>query len=607
MRIFDLVTGTHRVIDLGEVECRTLLDLYREQRFDELSEQLLAVLEQFRAKAFLALDQAAQGAIDRFVKHFLYLFTQPDYQLGDRYVLRFLVLNPVIAEIVAMSAFKTTDPFLEILRNQPANFVKLLTLCSARNAVPLDRTTLVDANAWLATAWFNLFAAAYRSGLVRQDVAERLAEHLRFVDSRLSCLPDSCDVFFGSTYVGGDVDRIAKRAINSALRRQFGDTQIRNNPRHRRLAVVSGTWFPQHPVYRNYFAYLAALEDYHLTLVWLGPPNPQMDTGLFQEVKHVRLVDGKLDLGEIADNDFQIAYFTDVGMTPESVILANLRLAPIQLAALGHSVSTWGANIDYFVSGADVEIPDRPERNYSERLLLLPGCGVIHNRPDYSPRFSEPSASAFIINCPWASPKINERFCRTIQELIRRASHPVKLRMYAGFGLASHNGFVNFERELAQLFGPGTVEVIPFRNYADYMALMEEGEMSLDSFHFGGCNTVVDSLWVARPIVTWQGDKWYNRIGSQLVRMAGVPELAATSEQEYVEIALRLITDDAWRQELSRRLRSADLDKSLFNTADAMYFPKAIEYLVAHHDRLQSGADHSAIRIDRDVLPISPP
>lgn len=598
---------THPVTDFGDVECRALLDLYQRQQFDELSEQLLAVLDQFRAHAFLTLDLQTQGAIDRLVKHFLYLFTQPDYQLSDRHVLRFLVMNPVIAEVVAMSAFKTTDPFLEILKNQPANFVKLLTLYSARNAVPVDRQTLVNTNAWLATAWYNLFASAYRSGLVCPEVAERLAEHLRFVDPNLSCLPDSCDVFFGSTYVVGDLDRTAKAAINVAVRRQFGNVSIKNNPRPRKLAVVSGTWFPQHPVYRNYFAYLAALQNYHLTLIWLGPPSPEMDRGLFQEVKHVSLADGRLNLDAVAENDFQIAYFTDVGMMPESVILANLRLAPIQVAALGHSVSTWGASIDYFLSGADVEVSDHPERNYSERLILLPGCGVIHNRPDYTPRFSEPASSEFIINCPWASPKVNYRFCRTLQELIRRAARPVTLRLFSGFGLASHNGFVNFERELAQLLGRGTVEVVPFRTYADYMGLMEEGQMSLDSYHFGGCNTVVDSLWVARPIVTWQGDKWYNRIGSQLVRMAGVPELAAGSEQEYLDIAARLIADDGWREELQQRLRATDFDKSLFGTGDAKYFPQAIEYLVAHHDQLQRSTDRTAIRIERERVAIAIP
>jgi predicted O-linked N-acetylglucosamine transferase (SPINDLY family) len=111
---------------------------------------------------------------------------------------------------------------------------------------------------------------------------------------------------------------------------------------------------------------------------------------------------------------------------------------------------------------------------------------------------------------------------------------------------------------------------------------------------------------VARPIVTWQGDKWYNRIGSQLVRMAGVPELAATSEQRYVEIALRLIADDAWRMELQRRLRATNFENSLFGTGDAQYFPRAIEFLVANHDRLQCDTNRTAIRIEREAVPDSP-
>src|SRR5665213_2053576 len=122
------------VTDLQVIDYRALLDLYLHQRFDELSENVLAVLEHFRARAYLMLDQATQGAIDRFVKHLLYFLTQPDYEISDQHVLRFLVMNPVMAEVVAMSAFKTTDPHLEILKNQPANFVKLLILYSARNA-----------------------------------------------------------------------------------------------------------------------------------------------------------------------------------------------------------------------------------------------------------------------------------------------------------------------------------------------------------------------------------------------------------------------------------------------------------------------------------------
>ena len=46
-----------------------------------------------------------------------------------------------------MPSSDTTDAWLELLRDQEANFVKLLTLYSARNLVKLDRKTFFDLDA----------------------------------------------------------------------------------------------------------------------------------------------------------------------------------------------------------------------------------------------------------------------------------------------------------------------------------------------------------------------------------------------------------------------------------------------------------------------------
>jgi hypothetical protein len=403
----------HLVKNLRDLNCQDLLAFYQQRRFDDLSEALLAVLEHFRQQAYLSLDPAVQAMVDRFVMTFLFLFTQPDYLLADAHALRFVGMNPIISAVVAMSCFKTTDAYLEILQN----------------------------------------------------------------------------------------------------------------------------------------------------------------------------------------NDFEVAYYPDVGLTAESVILSNMRLAPIQIAALGQSVSTWGSQIDYFFSGADVEVADHPERNYSERLVLLPGCGILFNRPTYSPRFPGSSRDAFIINCAWSSPKINPDLCHALAQIVERSSRPVKVRLFCGFGLSQLNSFISFGRELEQILGPNVAELVPHRGYSDYMSLMELGQMSLDSYHFGGCNTVVDSLWVGKPIVTWEGDKWYNRIGPQLMRRVGMPELIAKNQGQYVELALRLIEDDEWRTGLQQRLREVDYSQSLFSTAEAKYFRDAIEYLVVEHERLRSSGDVTPIHI----------
>src|SRR5262249_15113263 len=143
--------------------------------------------------------------------------------------------------------------------------------------------------------------------------------------------------------------------------------------------------------------FVESLQGYHLTLLRLGNKG-EPDLGPFQEVVSVQFDrSGALDVRPVLENEFALAYFPDVGLTAQSVLLANLRLAPVQIASMGHSVSSWGAEIDYWVSGAAVERPEDPGRNYSERLVLLPGSGAVHERPVYTPLGRRRSGPGFMV------------------------------------------------------------------------------------------------------------------------------------------------------------------------------------------------------------------
>jgi len=195
--------------------------------------------------------------------------------------------------------------------------------------------------------------------------------------------------------------------------------------------------------------------------------------------------------------------------------------------------------------------------------------------------------------------KINHAFCATLRKLLAGAKKWVKFRVFPGGSASRQNDYLPFVRALTDLLGTEHVEVVPGAAYPDYMVRMENGDLCLDSYHFGGCNTIADGLHLRKPTVTWEGDKWYNRIGSQMLRAAGLPELVATSEEQYLEIALRLINDDGYRQAVEERLRRADMDGTVFSRADAVYFRKALDYLIAHHERLKADPDRSAIRVER--------
>jgi hypothetical protein len=304
-----------------------------------------------------------------------------------------------------------------------------------------------------------------------------------------------------------------------------------------------------------------------------------------------------VDIRGILDNDFSVAYYPEVGLSTESILLTNLRIAPVQIASLGHSVSTWGAEIDYFVSGDKVEPAENPERNYSERLVLLPGFGAVHERPEYIRSGGRPIGSEVCLNCPWNAQKLSYPFGLVLQRIVRASSVPIRLRLFVSASLNQRNDYWPFVRDLRRLLGSTPIEVIRDRPYQSYMELMEQGDLNLDSYPFGGCNTVVDSLFLRKLTVCREGDLWYNRIGPALLRLVGLPELIATSDDQYVGIVLRLIVDKAFRERLQQRLDCADLEATLFDRTEALMFRKAVEWLVANHDRLRGESDRSAIRI----------
>jgi hypothetical protein len=587
-----------------DFEPRQLLQLYIDGHHDQVSEVFLDVLTNFQDNPRYLLDDCGQYYINVFVKTFLHLFTQIDFVIGPAFQERFVAHNLTVANLVSASGFHTTDAFLEILRHQEGNFVKILTLYSARNQVQFDRTKLFDLDPVLASLWYGTYAAVCQTGFLRPLIVDNLRAHFEFSHPRLDPRPGLSDIYYGSTYVDGVCDRSIKRVCNAYIRDTIGGRgHLITKTTPRKLAVLSAVWWPGHSVYRNYYAYLKHLKGYHLTFFELGH-NDEVDLSLFDEVRQLDFDSrGVMEVAGI-EGDFCVAYFPDIGMSTQSIWLANLRIAPVQLCSLGHSVSTFGGDIDYYISGADVERPDNPEENYSERLVLLPGCGIIHNHPLHVPRGITPGGgrdhgAELIVNLPASAQKINAGFVQVLRDLLDQARRPLKLRLLAGWSLSRQSHYLPFVREIAALFGTERFEVFPNLTYTMYMALLEEGDFTIDAYHFGGCNSVADSLFLRRLIVTWEGDKWYNRIGSHMLRLVGLPELIATNATEYLEVTLRLLHEDAFRADLQERLDRADLDATIFSTADAQYFQKALDFLIENHDRLRQDPDRSAIRIPR--------
>ena len=65
-------------------------------------------------------------------------------------------------------------------------------------------------------------------------------------------------------------------------------------------------------------------------------------------------------------------------------------------------------------------------------------------------------------------------------------------------------------------------------------------DILLDTFPYGGCTTIFESLIMSTPVVTLVGDKWCNRYGYSYLSHLGLTKLIAHSLEEFVNIVYNL-------------------------------------------------------------------
>ena len=561
---------------------------YRDRDFDGMSQQFLAVIDHFRSVTYYAIDVPTKHALNGFVKQFLYFLSQEDFVLSDAYASRFIDANGVIANMVAISDFGTTDPFVRVLLGQQRNFTKLLALYSARNKVKVDRRLLFATSPALATQWYYCFSEGYRNGCADTATLENLREHISYEDDRIIGINAfTHHAYFGATYIDHERDYLVKQRIN----RLFQSTPlcqrtVKTTPQKRKIAILTSMWFQRQSVYRSQQPFIEALaKDHELVLVHLGHDRGDLDTSLFKEVRRYDASKNADDLSAVDPNDFAMAYFPDVGMSIESIILANMRIAPIQVTNYGHPVSTFGSKIDYWIGGQETEAIDRAREHYSERLVLIPGCAQAPVPLVYQLRYPQLPASPVIINCTWSGQKINSDHLHRLKTIADRAKTPVKFHFFPG-GAILGNGYIPLDRAIKNILGEERVQVLTDLAFEQYMPALESAHFALDAHPFGGYNTAVDLLTLRKPIVTLAGNRFYNNSTAYLLGRVGLEELITRSEQEYIDLGVRMIDNPEYRDRMIRRLKTADLATTVLSHEHVPAFVRAIDHLLDNHETL---------------------
>jgi predicted O-linked N-acetylglucosamine transferase (SPINDLY family) len=221
--------------------------------------------------------------------------------------------------------------------------------------------------------------------------------------------------------------------------------------------------------------------------------------------------------------------------------------APVQVTYQGYPDTSGLPAIDYRITDAIADPLGVTDRFNVEKLIRLPETNWCYRpSPDAPPVAELPMRQnnfvtfASFNNFAKVSPKMLELWAQLLLCL------PNSKLLLKASGLDNPDAR---QRTLATLTSESVnadrIELVGrTRSTIDHLALYGRCDVALDTYPYNGTTTTCEALWMGVPVVTLCApDLHMARVSASLLTTAGLPELIATSPQQYIDIAAALASD----------------------------------------------------------------
>jgi protein O-GlcNAc transferase len=270
----------------------------------------------------------------------------------------------------------------------------------------------------------------------------------------------------------------------------------------------------------------------------------------------------------ISKQDLDVLIYPEIGMHPLTLQLACLRLAPVQAAAWGHPETTGLPTMDLYIS-ADAFEPVNASKNYVEELVRLPNLGVYVETLD--PVISRPGLGSLnlpddepLLLCPGAPFKYSPLYDEVWLNIARRLKKKSFRRSSGGRLVFFRSGTdildQTMEGRLRAAFGKADVEfdervsIIPKLERSRFFGLMRESALMLDTLGFSGFNTALQAIECDLPVLAFESEFMRGRFASAIMHRLDLPELIATTTEDFVQKALDLAGDAGRRKKIRAKI-----------------------------------------------------
>lgn len=332
-----------------------------------------------------------------------------------------------------------------------------------------------------------------------------------------------------------------------------------------RVGIVSGTFY-RHSVWKDIIkGWITRLDRERFQLFGYSLSKQQDAETEFARSCLAKFVAGTRsteEWGELIQADRpHLLLYPEVSMNSLAIQLSALRLAPVQATTWGTYVTSGLPTIDYFLTGEAIE-PREADKHYVEKVVKLPNLSMYYTPlekplsceqyPDFGLR---PSAIAYF--CPQSLFKYLPQYDWIYPCIAREVGDCQFIFMKHKTSEALTKIFVARLQDAFAVEGldPNHYVVMePTLSDANYHQLNTLADIFLDSIGVAGATTTLEAVSYTMPIVTLPGEFLRGRVSSGILDRMGVTETIATSPKAYVEIAIRLGKDTAWRQQVRTRM-----------------------------------------------------
>ena len=356
------------------------------------------------------------------------------------------------------------------------------------------------------------------------------------------------------------------------------------------LMVIHERFNTRHAMYRCWAPSISALRD-HFNLIavsedeYIDPESEEIFDKVIKFTSSGTPVSMLVDLVEAETPD--MIYYPSIGMSHWTIMLAQLRLAPIQVMTHGHPATSMLPTIDYAYL---FEMQGDLAAIHSEKILV--GNKQIYfeahaDLPDVLPPLSTATEREVRVAVNSKVMKLSHRLITICQKLVKEADVPVRFSFFPGERFLFNDGLW----PAIQSYLP-TADVFPTLSYEPFIRELARCDLALAAFPFGNTNSTVDTCLLALPTVANFGPEGPAQTDQLILESIGAPDwLICRSDDEYFATALKLINQPDLRQSVRDQLAGLNIREQFFahkRDVESNPFAPLMWYVFENHAALQA-------------------